>query len=288
MPGAGEVEPFKTLYFHMEDSPSEMRKVFEECGGVGGGWLIPYTKPLELDENGLDELGDILGYFKPSLVVFDVITSYLPRNIKAMFDNVAITHMLNRQREVYRTHKVCGLNVRHFKQGRQGVAIEDWGAGGEAWRNCHRSQLVMVPSLKRRRTAGIFHTKGSLVSATGAPFGYTINQGEFGWLEQIDPAEFGVDDERFSGKVERGERGPVPKKLQAAIDALVIVLSRGPMGYGYTIQEVMKRAECSERVVCDARRKLDLVFDKDNKTLALPEGFDAFTDAGESNQGGTL
>lgn len=280
--------PWKTLYFHTEDSPSEMKKVYDECGGnPDGDCLIPYTEPLELDDNGIDYLSEIVDHFKPKLVVFDAITYYLPARIKAAFDNIAISRVLNGLREVMRTHSAACLDVRHFKQGRQGLAIEDWGTGGEAWRNSHRSQLVMVPSLKRKRTSGIFHTKGSLVSATGAPFGFTFEGGEFGWLQDIDPAEFGVDDERFAGKsVERGERGPMPIKMQAAVDAIIAILKDGPVPYGHAKDAVLKRADCAERSMREAAKLLKVVYDPTQKTWALPSSFDPFEHPGINPTGG--
>lgn len=281
-PVTGEpCEPWKTLYFHTEDSPGEMAHVYDETGGNRDGqWVIPWTEPMELDEDGLAELDDMLTYFKPGLIVFDAITYYLPARIKAAFDNIAISRVLNGLREVVRAHGVACLNIRHFKQGRQGLSIEDWGTGGEAWRNSHRSQLVMVPSQTRKRTSAIFHTKGSLVSATGAPFGFTFDCGEFRWERKIDPAEFGIDDERFSLKAARGDRGPEPAKMQDAMNALVSVLFRGPVHYGAAKDLAMKKAECSERLLRDAARKLGIVYNSAAKTWGLPEGFDAFEHPG--------
>lgn len=285
-PMGGPCEPWRTLYFHKEDSPQEMKQVYRNCGGIAGDWLIPWTTTLELDPDGLMELDDMIGHFKPSLIVFDAITHYLPRYIKAAHENIAIEKVLTGLRDVVRGHGIACLNIRHFKQGTKGLGIEDWGTGGEVWRNSHRSQMVMVPHASKPRTSAVFHTKGSLVSASGAPFGYTFEAGEFAWMREINPADYGVEENRYT-RHKAGTRGPQPAKTQAAIDALTVALSRGPQHYHNTKDSIAKAVGCDERTVRDAAKILGITYDRPSNTWGLPEGFDAFEEPGQGSQGGT-
>lgn len=204
IPWIGDRPRFRTLFFAQEDSPGEMRTVFREVGGRDASAVIPYTDPLELDREGLERVEELIRATGAKLVVFDAITYYLPGRIKAAFDNLAIAQVLNALREVMRRTGAAALNIRHFKQGRQGLGIEDWGTGGEVWRNSHRSQLVLLPHLERPRSSAIFHTKGSLVAGMGEPFGFSFTDGVFGWVK---PSDLRVEDYVEDGKVP-GKRNP--------------------------------------------------------------------------------
>jgi hypothetical protein len=204
IPWLGDRPRFRTLFFAQEDSPGEMRTVFREVGGRDASAVIPYTDPLELDRDGLMRVEELIRATGAGLVVFDAITYYLPGRIKAAFDNLAIAQVLNALREVMRRTGAAALNIRHFKQGRQGLGIEDWGTGGEVWRNSHRSQLVLLPHLERPRSSAIFHTKGSLVAGMGEPFGFSFVDGIFGWVK---PSDLRIEDYVEDGKVP-GKRAP--------------------------------------------------------------------------------
>jgi hypothetical protein len=74
--------------------------------------------------------------------------------------------------------------------------------------------------------------------------------------------------------------------LQAAIDALVSILSSGPVNYGRAKDEALKRAECSERLLRDAAKLLGIVYNADTKCWSLPATFDPFEHPGIQAEGG--
>lgn len=284
-------EPWRTLYFHTEDSPGEMKVVYRECGGQDGGFLIPFTDPMELSDDGLSDLEDMISHFKAKLVVFDSIAYYMPGQIRAMFDNVAIARLCNGLREVMRRTGCTCLNIRHTKQNTKGLPMSDWGTGGDQWRNSHRSQLVLVRHPSIGRQAAVFHLKASLLSPIAPGFGFSFDQGRFGWLPTVNPAEYGIDETALPSMsqaptVQRGERGPIPVKLQSAINAFVSVLSAGPKPYGQALDEVNKLAGCGKTVIFEARKVLGIVYTDNPAMLSLPRGFDPFDHPGIEADGG--
>jgi hypothetical protein len=268
-----------------------MKVVYRECGGLTGGWLIPYTDPMALDDDGLSDLEGMIRHTGARLVVFDSIAYYMPGQIKAMFDNVAVARLCNGLREVMRRTKCTCLNIRHTKQSTKGLPMTDWGTGGDQWRNSHRSQLVLVRHPNIGRQAAVFHLKASLLSPLAPGFGFSFNEGRFGWIEHVSPLEYGIDDSALPGQVGPTAggnlRGPNPVKMQAAIDALILTLSKGPVAYGTAKDLVLKRADCSERTMRDAVKHLGIVYDQIQKTWSLPAGLDPFEHPGAEAEGGS-
>ncbi|HVV73328.1 MAG TPA: AAA family ATPase [Verrucomicrobiae bacterium] len=225
IPWAGECEPFKTLYFGHEDTPGEIRTLYEQMGGRPG-FFFPMTKPFMLTQPNVKRVRDTIDEVGAKLVVFDSITYYLGDLIKNAFNGMEIAPHLARLRDVARGADCCITNIRHFKQGTAGIDASDMGSGSEQWRNSHRSQLVLRPHPDARnhpRFGIIEHTKGSLLAPRGLPFGFQFKDGQFGWVpsEQIDLSVFDRAKDVTATKV--------TMQVSDVVDWLKAKLSDGPI-----------------------------------------------------------
>ncbi len=180
-----EHEPYKTLYFGKEDTAGELRVLYDQMGGKPG-YFFPCAEPFQLNEEGLMLVEETIEEVGAQFVVFDSITYYVAKLVRNPLNGMEIEPHLSALREVARATKSCILNIRHFSRNAPNVADEDKGSGSEQWRNSHRSQLVLQPHPDIHRYGIVKHAKGSLNSAKGAPFGFHIADGIFGWIRNPD------------------------------------------------------------------------------------------------------
>ena len=267
------VPPVRTLYIGAEDEPAELRIRWREFGSGPDGMFLPVKDVWEMDAEGIHRLENLVAVNRPDWVVVDPLLSYAPQGLRQI-DNVAITRWMSDLREIAARHDCAIVGVRHFtKYWSRDEAIDNLGAGGNAWASSARFQLVLLPhpDRKRPRFAGVFPARGSLLAPKGDPFGFEVWNGEPTWIkpaafpleqyadEYEDVArQFGMKTRKEREQEERLGRAASPKR-DAAANAIAAYLTEHEEAAAADVMEhVMRETGCSRRTYFAAKATLDI------------------------------
>lgn len=284
-------EPAHVLYFGTEDSGGSLKGVYEACGGnqerfyVGDLW--------QMDALGLEKLNRQLEALPsgPKLVILDPIAQFLPATVKTDFDKVPIRKAIADFRGILRANHTSAIGVRHMSVATAGKGIDQYGSGGEIWRDCSRSQLVMLPNPSEQGgTVAVFHTKGMLGVKPGPPFGFHNRDGVLTFVKpenlDLDPWADLIDPKlsKLAKRGTRGERGPVAEKLKSVMRWMIEYIKESPEGRVayHTLMDEAGKTGAGRTTIFEARKTLGLVYCDMSKTLSLPdqlpEWYDPFAD----------
>jgi hypothetical protein len=296
-----KVDRKRTLYFSTEDTAEEVAQTFEECGGdreylhifspKNGGRMV-------LDSNGLTRLSKTITAVGASWVPFDPILEYAPPSLKSQNDNTEITKFMADLRGVAESTNSAIAPIRHFAKGLLGKGIEDFGAGGEAWRNGARGQFVLFPHPENKRFWSQFLVvpgRNSLRVQYGDPFAIEVRDGRQLFVSSIDVdwekycSAYAAIDARFGkpkADIERGARGPAPKEVLEAAQAIMdaLVAAPGRKLYSKAVRSILKQDEpggYTTSTITRARKELlksNQIEDDNGFWTLLDDNYDPFAD----------
>lgn len=266
-------EPFSTIVFSSEDEPDEIAATFEECGGDRRKLFIYSPQehgPLTLDEEGIERLRDIILEVKPKILLFDPILEFAPDSVKHQSDNTGITQFLASMRRLGVREQLAPINIRHWAKGIMGKEMHELAAGGEAWRNGARGQLVIFGHIDNDSGIGAVRKEVSrfLVCSArnsqrvqyGGPFEIVVKTGEQSFVrpDMVDIAPYAncyqavrtrynlsvSESGEFSGS---GRRGPAANGQAKAAEAITAYLKEhGPTHYRKFIDAMKSRIDAGE------------------------------------------
>jgi hypothetical protein len=146
--------------------------------------------------------------------------------------------------------------------------VRELGAGGEAWRNGSRGQIVFFPHPENNKhsfQALCVPARATLRTTEGRPFAIEIKDGRQGFITpdhvELDSyasryeavkRKFGLD---TKPEVDRGGRGPVAEELQKCMDFIIEKLTEKPLYYK-AVKAICTKAGFSERTFYRARTEL--------------------------------
>lgn len=251
-----KVEPRVTLALAAEDPEEDIAATYRECGGRNG-FLRIYNAAKQggfcFDGEGYARLRRWVMQTGVRCILIDPVIAYVPRDVRSQNDNVAITQFMAGLNGFCAEMNIAALIVRHFGKSTVDKEVHQLAAGGEAWRNSARGQFVMfahpdnAPGITR---VLIVPSRDTMRVQYRPAFEMVIDQG----LQRfVAPGSVALEPyaERYPALkrklglgakvVERGDRGPAPRKVQEAADALVKYLtSVGGQKFSTTaIEEVL-------------------------------------------------
>lgn len=291
-------EPSSTLYFSTEDEAEEVAETFDELGGDRRRFHIydPDTMPpISLDSAGADRLIEVINEMGVSMVVLDPLLEYAPKDFRNQNDNTAITKFLRELRRVGTSTGVAIAAVRHFAKGMEGRGLSELGAGGEAWRNGARGQLVMLPHPENGRRpewhqALVMPARNTMRVQYGPVFGIQIERGEQTFIkpQDVDLAPYiehypplrHLGPKEEAAPVARGKRGPDSKATRAAAEAIIdFIRTNGPTHFA-TVRDAVEGQGHRRASVYEAKKRLQAdgtIIDEAGK-WGFADDFDLFAD----------
>ena len=246
------MEPFRTLYFGQEDSGGDLRYIYEQLGGKPG-FLEVFSDPINLSPSNLALIRDTIMDGKFKMAIFDVLAYFLAGLVKDLNNAVDLMGPLANQRAVAMETGAGIVNFRHTGKGKNGVPASELGIGSVQIRNSHRSQLLIrshPDRVNHRTTRVVTHEKPSLRVEAGQPFGWSFENGHFGWVD-VDPEIFET------------EKDPTANKTDMAADWMVTNLTGNWMRTSRLAEE-MDKLGVSMRTSMAARKKAGVQSSKDS------------------------
>ncbi len=272
-PFGDECEPFRTLYIARQDSPGEVRQKVAQIAGdnVNLDYLLCWDKCPVLNHSGLRELQDTIDRLKVKWIVYDPMKSLFPPNIRADFDNLGLNKFFDDLRQVHVETNTAAQVIRHMPKIVLGRELTDMATGGSEWRDSARTQLVMLPHPDRDghpMTTGIFPARGSMVSASGDPFGFRAfksgmefySPDEFQLVEYAEhypavAAHYGFDEFLTDPAKSRGAGGRPSVKRLDCIEWLKGELDAGPVFQSVLVSKANSVKGYAKGTVIDALRE---------------------------------
>lgn len=291
------VAPRNFIHISSEDDPEESAETFREIGGDvdHAHFITPTHKdPVVLDEDGCRRLASMITVNNVGVVVLDPLLQFLPGFVKSQIDNTGITRVMSMLNSVARETGATILSIRHFAKGKEGKEINQFGAGGEAFRNAARGQFVFFPhplNVQRRNYHRVLIVSGrNTQRVMYQPFlEMVVDDGIQTWIHpsRVDVEPYVAENEplrRFLGvapSVQTGSRGPSAEAKQKAAQAILdYLMSHDRNGYSRDVLTALTAAGHNRATVYRARESLVASghISDDRGRWRLTDDFDPFSD----------
>jgi hypothetical protein len=101
-------------------------------------------KPFTLDEDGVSLLDGAMERVRPSLVIFDPLSDYIPSRANSYKDEEVRRMVMGPLTALAKEHSCAILAIRHFTKGGGGGPLKYRGGGSVAFANVSRSTIACV------------------------------------------------------------------------------------------------------------------------------------------------
>lgn len=189
------LEPTASLYYGQEDTPGELRVVYDACGG-DPRYMYIHCEHFVLTEKGLRDVRDTIIATGAKFVVFDALIYFLEGVVKDVNVGPEVAPVLRGLAEIATETGCTIVALRHTVKGSVGRAASNLGMGSVQFRNTARGQLVLRrhPDYERHRGwMVITHEKGSILNPSGQPVCYVRRGNGIEWCGQLDHDPFSED-----------------------------------------------------------------------------------------------